>query len=153
MENKNLKELLTIVKYHQNIIDIRTLIFISFLTLIISCKSEGATRKDWIFQATYDSGAGGCSIVFYRDSTCTWMAGFASDDTDGKYLMTDSLITLEGIPMETCLTSNKLLLTNLNPHQSAIGDTILVQVDSQLKVVDSTYIFKVYWNNSHRTSN
>jgi len=114
---------------------------------------EAGTKKDWLFQATYDSGVGGCSIVFYKDSTCVWMAGITRDDKNGKYVMRDSLIILEGIPMETCLTSNKLLLTTINPHQSLKGDTILVQVNSDLKVVDSTFIFRVYWNGSHTIAN
>ena len=140
-------------KFNQSVLIIKSFIVIQLLVLVISCQMDAGTKKDWLFQATYDSGVGGCSIVFYKDSTCVWMAGMASNDKEGKYVMRDRLIILEGIPMETCLTSNKLLLTNLNPHQSVKGDTILVQVNSDLKVVDSTYIFRVYWNGSHTIAN
>jgi hypothetical protein len=108
---------------------------------MISCKSNQRSKKDILFQATYDSGVGGCSLVFYKDSTCLWIGGIATDDKEGKYHLQDSIITLEGIPLETCLKSNKLLITTINPHQKTNGDIILLQIDSKLRIVDSTYIF------------
>lgn len=110
-------------------------------TLMISCESKDAQKKERLFQATYDSGVGGCSLVFSKDSTCLWMAGIIHNDKKGKYHIQDSIITLEDIPLETCLKSNKLLITTFNPHQKASGDSILLQIDSKLKILDSIHIF------------
>ena len=119
----------------------RNLYAILFLLIIISCVSKNNIEREVLFQATYDSGVGGCSLVFYKDSTCLWMGGIASDDKEGKYHMHDNTIILEGIPIETCLKSNRLLITNFNPNQNKNGQTILVQVDSESRIVDSIHIF------------
>jgi hypothetical protein len=117
-------------------------IYISvLLMLIVSCTTKVPKQKDIWFQATYDPGVGGCSLVFYKDSTCLWMAGIASDDKEGKYNIQGSVITLEDIPLETCFKSKKLLLTNINPNNKDLRDSILVQIDSSLRVVDSIHIF------------
>jgi hypothetical protein len=110
---------------------------------LFSC-GQKKQLKPWIFQATYDSGVGGCSLVFRKDSTVLWIGGIASNDKEGYYHIKDSLIILEKIPIETCLKSKYLLITNRNPNQSETGDTILVQVDQDLHIVDSTYIFQIY---------
>jgi hypothetical protein len=116
------------------------------LTAMISCVSKTPGEKDRIvkdrlFQATYDSGVGGCSLAFYKDGTCIWMPGIASDDQEGRYHLEGNLITLEGITLKNCLKSNKLLITTFNPNQKTSGDSILVQVNAELKPVDSMYIF------------
>jgi len=66
---------------------IKKIYCVSFTTLIISCVSKVSPKKDMLSQATYDSGVGGCSLMFYKDSSCLWMGGIACDDEKGKYLM------------------------------------------------------------------
>lgn len=116
-----------------------------YYVFLIGC-GQKENNRSWVFQATYDSGVGGCSLVFRDDSTCVWLGGIASEDQEGSYHLKDSIIILENIPIERCLKSKYLLITNKNPNQSETGDTILVQVDQKLNVVDSTFIFRVYRN-------
>jgi hypothetical protein len=114
------------------------------ITMLISCaskQSKQAIKKEPLFQATYDPGVGGCSLVFYKDGTCLYFGGIASDDVEGNYHLKDSIITLEGIPLRTCLKSNKLIITTYSPYEHVSGDSILIQVDAQLNIVDSIHIF------------
>jgi hypothetical protein len=119
-------------------------ICLAFLAiLLVCCHAKKSTNRVRLFHATYDAGVGGCSLVFYKDSTCTWIGGIGSDDKEGTYRIQGAVITLKGIPIENCLKSNKLLMTTISPNNISLNDTILVQVDSNLKVVDRIHIFTV----------
>jgi len=123
------------------IFKITTIIII--IASLVTCVAKRKKEKELLFQATYDQGVGGCSLVLYKDSTCVWLGGIATEDIEGIYRKIDSLIVLQNIPFDGCLKSNKLLITTVNPNNSSLHDHILVQVDSRRKVIDSMHIFTI----------
>ena len=121
----------------------KTTVILFAIALLVTCVAKRKKERQLLFQATYDGGVGGCSLVLYKDSTCLWLGGIATDDIEGTYQKIDSLIVLQNIPLDGCLKSNKLVLTTVNPNNSLLHDHILVQVDSVRNVIDSMHIFTV----------
>jgi len=64
--------------------------------------------------------------------------------------MKDSLIHLNGIELDGTLKSNHFLFTHKNPNNSELSDLILLQVNSQGNIVDSTFIFRVMVDRRHK---
>lgn len=120
--------------------------FVLATAALVSCEATETKSvfddSAYVLHAYYDSGVGGCSLTFRRDSTCQWHTGF-DEPQKGFYSMNDSLITLKGIETGGALKSKLLLITKKNPHQSQRGDEILLQVDQTGTIADSTFIFTV----------
>jgi len=124
----------------------KIVVLIIAIASFMTCVAKRTKEKEVLFQATYDQGFGGCSLVLYKDSTCVWLGQIMTEDIAGKYRIMDSLIILQNIPPDGCINSNKLLLTTINPNNTLLHDLILVQVDSGRKIIDSIHIFTIVTN-------
>lgn len=112
------------------------------LLLFISCKSED--KSPFILQATYDSGPSS-SFAFRKDGTFRWSngSGLGVSETEGRYSIKDSVITLDKIGFDKVVKSKHLLITTIQPNSKAVGKYV-TQVDEQNRLIDSIFIFTVY---------
>ena len=95
-------------------------------------------------QATYDSGSSS-SFNFRQDGTFEWTngSGLGVSIKGGKYLLKDSIITLDKIGFDKIIKSKRLLITSRHPISKNIGKFVF-QVDKENKLIDSMFIFTVY---------
>jgi hypothetical protein len=115
----------------------------AFLLLLLSgCEAENTSP--YILQATYDSGPSS-SFAFRKDRTFRWSngSGLGVSETDGKYSIKDSVITLDEIGFDKVVKSKRLLITTIHPNSKAVGKYV-IQVDGQNRLIDSMFIFTVY---------
>ena len=114
-----------------------------FLLLILnSCTSQNISPC--ILQATYDSGSSS-SFNFRKDGTFEWTngSGLGVSIKEGKYLLKDSIITLDKIGFDKIIKSKRLLITSRHPISKNIGKFVF-QVDNENNLIDSMFIFTVY---------
>lgn len=114
---------------------------LSVLT-VFGCSAE--SNSPCVLQATYDSGPSS-SFNFRKDNTFQWTngSGFGVSQSEGKYLLNDSIITLDKIGFDRIVKSERLLITTMQPNSHTRGK-YLVQVDEQNKIIDSMFIFTIY---------
>ena len=112
------------------------------LLMFASCESEN--KSPFILQATYDSGPSS-SFAFRKDGTFRWSngSGLGVSETEGKYSIKDSVITLDKIGFDKVVKSNRLLITTIQPNSRAVGKYV-IQVDEKNSLIDSIFIFTVY---------
>jgi len=117
--------------------------YLAALTIIFSrCSSEN--NSPCFIQATYDSGPSS-SFNFRKDSTFQWTngSGLGVSQSDGKYSLKDSIITLDKIGFDQVIKSKRLLITKVHPNSHQAGKFV-VQVDEKNRVIDSMFIFTIY---------
>ena len=110
--------------------------------LVLGCTAEN--NSSCVLQATYDSGPSS-SFNFCKDNTFQWTSGsgLGISQSEGKYLLKDSIITLNKIGFDKIITSKRLLITTTQPNSHRKGK-YLVQVDDQNTLIDSAFIFTIY---------
>ena len=116
--------------------------FSFFILFAFGCSTEN--NSPCVLQATYDAGASG-SFIFRKDNTFLWTngSGLGVSQSEGKYLLKGSIVTLSKIGFDKVVKSKRLLITSIQPNTHSKGK-YLVQVDDQNKVIDSMYIFTIY---------
>lgn len=65
------------------------------------------------------------------------------EQSEGKYLLKDSVVTLGKIGFDEMIKSKRLLITTIHPNSGEPGK-YLIQVDNQNRLIDSLFIFTVY---------
>lgn len=120
----------------------KKLLLLPLLVLLAGCSTKQSSSPV-VLVVSYNSGPGAAILTFRQDSTFEWIAGIGDSPHEGRYQIKDSLIQLNGIELDGALKSNRFLFTHKNPNNNELSDPILVQVNNQDSIIDSTFIFRV----------
>jgi hypothetical protein len=127
----------------------KKLLLVALLVLFAGCSAKQSSSPV-VLVASYNSGPGAAILTFRQDSTCEWIAGVGDAPHEGHYQNKDSLVQISGIDLDGVLKSKRFLLTHKNPNNNGLSDPILLQVNNQGSIMDSTFMFRVMVDRRHK---